>query len=105
MAGSNRLSAAESTAVLAQIDDDVAAGRLWKMPLDLHATVVRAEALSARHARRLLSRSLDLLHVAAALELGCTRFVTLDTRQARLAAACGLKTFDLTLKGAPSRRG
>jgi hypothetical protein len=105
MAGSNRISAAESAAVLSRVDDDVAAGRLLRVPLDLHAAVERAETLSARHAERLLSRSLDLLHVAAALELGCTRFVTLDARQARLADAAGLKTDDLSSRKAASHRG
>jgi predicted nucleic acid-binding protein len=105
MAGSGRLTSSESVSVLSQVDDDVAAGRLWKVPLDLHATVARAESLSARHAQRFLSRSLDLLHVAASLELGCARFVTLDTRQARLAAACGLKTIDLTPEKTSARRG
>jgi predicted nucleic acid-binding protein len=46
-----------------------------------------------------------MLHVAAALELGCTRFVTLDARQARLAGACGLKTDDLGVQKPSSRRG
>ena len=105
VAGSGRLTASESASVLSQVDDDVAAGRLWKVPLDLYATVARAESLSTRHAQRFLSRSLDLLHVAAALELGCATFVTLDTRQARLAVASGLKTLDLTLRKPSSRRG
>jgi len=105
MAGSGRLTSSESASVLSLVDDDVAAGRLWKAPLDLHATVARAESLSARHAQRFLSRSLDMLHVAAALELGCTRFVTLDSRQARLAAAAGLASDDLAPRKAPSRRG
>ena len=53
------------------------------MPVDLYATLERAESLSAAPLRSgFLTRSLDLLHVAAALELGCARFVTLDTRQA-----------------------
>ena len=98
------MTAAEVGSRAVAVDDDLAAGRLWKAPLDLYAMFARAEALSARHAQRLLSRSLDLLHVASALELGCTRFVTLDTRQARLAAASGLKTVDLTLQKPASRR-
>ena len=105
MAGSGRLTSSESASVLSLVDDDVAAGRLWKAPLDLHATVARAESLSARHAQRFLSRSLDMLHVAAALELGCTRFVTLDSRQARLAAAAGLESDDLAQRKTPPRRG
>jgi predicted nucleic acid-binding protein len=37
------------------------------------------------------SRSLDILHIASALELKFNRFVTLDSRQADLAKKAGLK--------------
>jgi predicted nucleic acid-binding protein len=42
--------------------------------------------------------------VAAALELGCSRFVTFDTRQGRLAAACGLEVVDLSRTKSLGRR-
>lgn len=103
--GRRHLTESEAAAVLSQLEDDVAAGRLLQVPLDLYAMFARGELLSARYASRYLARSLDILQVAAALELGCTRFVTLDTRQARLAVACGLKTVDLTRQKASSRRG
>jgi predicted nucleic acid-binding protein len=102
--GRRHLTESEAATVLSQLEDDVAAGRLLQVPLDLYAMFARAELLSARYASRYLARSLDTLQVAAALELGCTRFVTLDTRQARLAAACGLQTVDLTLQKPASRR-
>lgn len=89
--GRERITREESEAVLRHLEEDVAAGRLTLTPLDLHAVFERAEALSARHTSRLLSRSLDILHVAAALELGCTRFVSFDARQVKLAAAAGLR--------------
>ena len=63
----------------------------------------RALELSARHAVTLLCRSLDVLHVAAALELGCSRFVSGDDRQLALAAAEGLDPVDV--KGGQTRRG
>lgn len=47
-------------------------------------------SLTQRHGARLGVRTLDSLHVAAALELGVTRFWTFDQRQARLAEAEGL---------------
>lgn len=96
--GRGRLTVAESLTLLSHLEGDVSAERLLQVPIDLYATFSAAEALSARHASRLLSRSLDTLHVAAALELGCTRFVTFDARQAALAAACGLDAIDLTKK-------
>lgn len=47
--------------------------------------------LSEAHAKRIGLRSLDLLHVAACLEMNCTLLVTCDHRQAALAKAAGLK--------------
>jgi predicted nucleic acid-binding protein len=103
--GRRHLTGSEAAAVLSQLEDDVAAGRLLQVPLDLYAMFARAELLSARYASRYLARSLDILQVAVALELGCTRFVTLDSRQAQMARACGLKTVDLAQRKASSRRG
>jgi len=46
--------------------------------------------LARRYGARLPIRTLDSLHVAAALELGADRFWTYDLRQAKLARAAGL---------------
>lgn len=89
--GRQRITREESEAVLRLLEEDLAAGRLTLTPLDLYSVFERAEALSVRHTARLLSRSLDILHVTAALELGCTRFVSFDSRQVKLAAASGLR--------------
>jgi predicted nucleic acid-binding protein len=48
--------------------------------------------LAHQHVARLGNRTLDTLHVAAALELKAERFWTFDERQAKLARAAGLKT-------------
>lgn len=48
--------------------------------------------LARQHAPILGVRTLDTLHVAAALELKATRFWTFDDRQAKLAEAEGLTT-------------
>lgn len=47
--------------------------------------------LARRHAARMGVRTLDTLHVAAAVELKARRFWTFDERQKRLARAAGLK--------------
>lgn len=47
-------------------------------------------ALARKHGPKLGLRTLDSLHVAAALEFGAERFWTFDERQAKLAAAEGL---------------
>jgi predicted nucleic acid-binding protein len=105
LVGRRRLTLEESSGMLSHLEDDVSSERLLQAPIDLYAMFSMAESLSARHASRILSRSLDTLHVAAALELGCSRFVTFDTRQGRLAAACGLKVLDLTRRTSRVRRG
>ena len=99
--GRKRITSREAAAVASQLDDDIAARRLVQVPIDLYEVFTRAEKLSERHSRRLLTRSLDVLHVAAALELSCGRFVSFDARQVRLAHAAGLEAIDLSV----SRRG
>ena len=55
---------------------------------DLHA---RARELSDRHTPKLATRSLDLLHVAAAKLLNAREFYSFDERQRKTAAIEGLK--------------
>lgn len=57
----------------------------WRAVMDLAAD------LSRQHSTRLGTRTLDVLHVASAMELGVKQFLTYDLRQARLATRCGLK--------------
>jgi len=52
----------------------------------------RSVALACRHTSTLGVRTLDTLHVAAALELKVDRFWTFDDRQRKLAEAEGLIT-------------
>lgn len=104
LVGRRRLTLEESSKMLVHLEDDVAAGRLLQVPIDLYAVFSAADALSARHATRILSRSLDTLHVAVALELDCSKFVTFDARQGLLAAACGLQVVDLTKRKSRPRR-
>jgi hypothetical protein len=67
------------------------AGGVWETAApSLPAIATEAERLSALYSETLGTRSLDILHVAAALVLGCAEFLTSDQRQARLARAAGL---------------
>jgi predicted nucleic acid-binding protein len=50
-----------------------------------------ATNLSNRHALEFGLRYLDMLHIASALQLNAKRFLTFDTRQAKLAKAVGLQ--------------
>ena len=79
-------------AALGALDDDFQEGRFAQIDLLWRATLKRAGDLSRGFSRTLGTRSLDVLHVASALELGFPFFVTFDTRQQGLARAVGLKT-------------
>ena len=77
--------------------DDVKVGRLERPEYDLAEVFRCAERLSAKHSGDLGTRSLDLLHVAAALETGCTAFASFDERQRNCAALAGLKVIPAKL--------
>ena len=74
---------------------DLAAGVLEHRSPELPEVMTEAERLSASHSERIGTRSLDILHVAAALVEGSRLFLTFDTRQAKLAKASGLKVKSL----------
>jgi predicted nucleic acid-binding protein len=69
---------------------DLAGGTLVVAELPLSDVMLEAERLSALHSETIGTRSLDILHVAAALVLGCGKFLTFDIRQAKLAGLAGL---------------
>lgn len=76
---------------LASFDEDLAEGRYVQANVLWRATLRRAADLSRMHTATLGCRSLDVVHVATALELGLRHFVTFDRRQQQLARAVGLK--------------
>ena len=65
---------------------DLSSKRLQLPKYDLVQVFHRAEFLSARYAGTVGTRTLDILHVAAALESGCREFVSFNERQRKLAA-------------------
>ncbi|MBI5821652.1 MAG: type II toxin-antitoxin system VapC family toxin [Verrucomicrobia bacterium] len=71
---------------------DLAAGVLAATSPPLAEVTTEAERLSAMHSETLGTRSLDILHVSAAVVLGAAEFLTFDQRQIALAKAAGLKT-------------
>lgn len=81
---------AECAGAINDVETDLAEGRLRWADLLWRAALDRSATLSREHASHLGTRSLDVLHVASALELNARWFVTYDRRQARLAQMCGL---------------
>jgi predicted nucleic acid-binding protein len=85
------VSAQQAEAAFADFEADCVTG-VWQraiLPDTAYDTSVR---LARRHVASIGVRTLDTLHVAAALELKATRFWTFDERQAKLAEAEGLTT-------------
>lgn len=80
---------------LASLEEDFSEGRYRRADLLWRAALNRAADLSRRHSPRLGTRTLDVLHVACALELQHRSFLTFDLRQQKLARAAGLRVIGL----------
>jgi predicted nucleic acid-binding protein len=96
LVGRRSITQDEHRAVLQQLQDDLESQRLVPLTLDLERVFTAASDLSSRYSVRFLSRSLDLLHVAAARLVLCKTFVSADSRQLRVAKATGLRVVDIT---------
>jgi hypothetical protein len=84
------LKALEADAAAANLDADLRAGRLLRTGVKWAVVFRLASRLSQQHAVVTGTRSLDILHVAAAKALRLSEFVSFDTRQRILSAAAGL---------------
>lgn len=82
----------EETKAIRAFQADIDAQRLVRPDYDLAGVFFRAEELSARYSALMGTRSLDVLHVAAALQCGCTVLGSFDERQRKLAMMAGLQT-------------
>jgi len=87
----SEISKQEEEAAIRDFRTDIKEGRLIKPDYDLAQVFHRAEELSSLHSGEIGTRSLDVMHVAAALEAGCTTFSSFDARQRKLACLSGLK--------------
>ena len=86
-----RITAAQRDALWQDVEADIAGGFLVPTPVASGQLHDRARQLSDRHTPTLGTRSLDLLHIAAALLLGARVFFSFDDRQRKAAASEGLK--------------
>jgi predicted nucleic acid-binding protein len=75
---------------LKRLEDHETRGVYYRPQLDWTEVLETAVDLSKKFAGALASRSLDILHVAAARCMGVARFLSLDTRQIQLAENAGL---------------
>ena len=83
-------------ASLAAIRGDVEAGVFFRAQTAWASVFEGALRMSVEYSRRVGTRSLDLLHVAAACFLQANEFITSDPRQAELAKREGLKVVLIT---------
>jgi predicted nucleic acid-binding protein len=91
IADRGEISDQDRRAAFLQMEEDLREGMLIHTPVDWTDVFRRADELSEKHAARDGQRTIDLLHVAIALECGAKTFLTFDNRQRRLAKAAGLK--------------
>ena len=83
-------SASDATSARANLALDLQSGRLVKKTVKWPLAFRIASHLSERHSVLIGTRSLDVLHVAAAKALRVKVFVSFDDRQRKLAATVGL---------------
>jgi predicted nucleic acid-binding protein len=82
---------ADRRGAFGQLDVDLKSGLLVHLPVNWTEVFRRADELSEQHATQHGQRTIDLFHVAIALEYGARTFLSFDQRQRRLAKAAGLK--------------
>jgi len=85
------ITAAQAKLARADLEDDLTSGVFHSVPTP-GSVYEEALRLARRHSAHLGTRTLDILHVAAALKLSLPAFYTFDRRQAQLARAAGLGT-------------
>jgi predicted nucleic acid-binding protein len=91
---------AEEAAAIRVYQSDIDAGRLLRPDYDLADMFIQAEQLSAKYSGEMGSRSLDVLHVATALQCGCESLASFDERQRKVAIRAGLKVIPAKRKKA-----
>ena len=77
---------------LDQLEADLADGAVVVVPAEWAEVHSIAERLSAKYAPNFGTRAFDTLHVATALHLKASQFLSFDGRQRRVAKAEGLDT-------------
>jgi predicted nucleic acid-binding protein len=86
----NLRDATSGTTILAAFEADQAAGHFDRPICNLASVVHEAKRLSSIYTMHSGHRALDILHVATALHLGATEFLSFDQNQRKLATAVGL---------------
>jgi predicted nucleic acid-binding protein len=89
--GRRDLTGGDVAKILADMRADLRSGFLVLCELDWNRVFAATARLSHAHGAKTLCRTLDAIHVSAALQLGAAEFATKDHRQIAMAKASGLK--------------
>ena len=84
-----RAAPAAAKDALAQIERGLESGNLVDVPLAWTEALHEADRVGEKYTATLGVRTMDLLHVGAALSLGANEFLTFDARQYACAKAAG----------------
>lgn len=90
--GQNAITSMQRSASEHLFDRDIIAGRLDRTVPDWSRVFDLALSLSERYTAETLARSMDILHLAAAISMQSELLITGDRRQSRVAEKTGLKT-------------
>lgn len=82
----------EAEKMISDLQEDIDKGLVVTVECDLLAVLTHAERISRNRTPSGGHRSLDLLHVATAVELGAHEFLSFDANQNRLARTEGMLT-------------
>ena len=85
-----RITTQDAATAKAQFEANLSSGIYREEVVDCRAMSIEASRLAAQFTPALGTRTLDLLHVAAASMLNCTTFLSFDERQRQAAAALGM---------------
>jgi predicted nucleic acid-binding protein len=77
--------------MIADWEKDIATGINRLVSFDMDAVLRHSRSLSAQTTAKGGHRTLDIFHVATAVHLGASRFLTFDARQRALALHAGLE--------------
>jgi predicted nucleic acid-binding protein len=89
------LAKGESLRVIRLLEQEIRIGYWPHVEFDWTDAVRTAGELRAEHSLRLVVRSMDLFHVAIAIEVGAEALLSFDAEQIALAEAAGLAVLNL----------
>lgn len=81
----------EASSAILDIEEDISSGVLQRVAIEWAEVWELCRTLSNAHAAETGCRTLDVLHIACARQLGAREFYSSDTRQMKLAKKIGLR--------------